>query len=310
MVPWPIAKKRGRGLRLFLTDGTPAGVITAEPGVSAVRAVVASRTALPDLVRRDEASRTGVYLLIGPDPEFPSQQLVYAGESDQVKTRLIKHDSEGDKDFFTRAVLIVTKDANLTKAHGRYLESKLIAGIRVAGRAKLNNVNEPDFRGLPESDLADMDRVMDEIELLLPVLGFDVFTPLSEYATVDSFYETKIGGEAAVPPVFVLQANNAKGRALERGGEFVVLAGSTALIRETEGIPPGVRDKRRLLIETNVLVPDRDPGLLRFAQDARFGSPSGAGGAIWGRACNGKIERLREDDGRSYAVWRKSQIYE
>ena len=57
--------RRGRTLKLYLADGTPSGVITAELGVSSVRAAVASRTALPELVRREEASRTGVYLPSG-----------------------------------------------------------------------------------------------------------------------------------------------------------------------------------------------------------------------------------------------------
>ena len=41
------AARRGRTLKLYLVDGTPSGVITAELGVSSVRAAVASRTALP-----------------------------------------------------------------------------------------------------------------------------------------------------------------------------------------------------------------------------------------------------------------------
>ncbi len=82
-------------------------------GVSSVRAAVASRTALPELVRREEATRTGVYLLVGPDPDLPGRQ---------VKTRLAAHDADESKEFFTRAVLIVSKDENLTKAHGRYLD--------------------------------------------------------------------------------------------------------------------------------------------------------------------------------------------
>lgn len=125
--------KRGRTLKLYLVDGTPSGVITAELGVSSVRALVASRTALPELVQRDEASRTGVYLLVGPDPSNASRNQVYVGEGDQIRTRLTSHDSDETKDFFTRAVFVVSKDENLTKAHGRYLESRIINAIKLAG---------------------------------------------------------------------------------------------------------------------------------------------------------------------------------
>jgi hypothetical protein len=95
---------------------------------------------------------------------------------------------------------------------------------------------------------------------------------------------------------------------VERGGEFVVLAGSTALRRATPGIPQSVADKRKLLIDTAVLTPEADPELYRFTQDASFGSPSGASAAIAGRADNGKQTWRVEGDGRSYAAWRASRI--
>jgi hypothetical protein len=97
------AARRGRTLKLYLVDGTPSGVITAELGVSSVRAAVASRTALPELIRREEATRTGVYLLVGPDPDLPGRQLVYVGEGDQVRTRLAEGVLvPGDDDRFLR----------------------------------------------------------------------------------------------------------------------------------------------------------------------------------------------------------------
>jgi len=296
----PVAR-RGRTLKLYLVDGTPSGVITAELGVSSVRAVVASRTVLPELVRRDEAGRTGVYLLVGPDPDLPGRQLVYFGEGDQVKTRLVAHDGDETKEFFTRAVLIVSKDENLTKAHGRYLESRIIAAIRGAGRAKLINGTDPPFRGLPEPEIADMERVLDEIEVLLPVLGFDVLQPAASESAPTL-------GIAAAAPSFVAEIKKAKGRAVERGGEFVVLAGSTALRRGSEAIPPSVKEARKALIEAGVLVEDSDSELYRFAQDASFGSPSGASAAIAGRADNGKTTWRTESDGRTYAAWRVGLI--
>ncbi|MGD0103567.1 MAG: GIY-YIG nuclease family protein [Rhodopila sp.] len=300
--------KRGRTLKLYLVDGSPSGVITAELGVSSVRAIVASRTALPDLVRREEANRTGIYLLTGPDPDLPTRQLVYVGEGDQVKTRLIAHDADEAKDFFTRAVFVVSKDENLTKAHGRYLESRLIAAIRHAGRAKLANGTEPPFKGLPEPEIADMERVLDEIEVLLPVLGFDVLTPPSQKSNAVPSAGTNSADANAISPIFVADIKSAKARAAERGGEFVVLAGSTALRRETPGIPQSVADRRKLLCDTGVLVPDKNPELYRFAQDASFGSPSGASGAIAGRADRGTETWHVDADGRTYASWRANKI--
>ncbi|WP_158509754.1 GIY-YIG nuclease family protein [Methylobacterium sp. AMS5] len=312
MTPRPSAR-RGRTLKLYLVDGSPSGVITAELGISSVRAAVASRTALPDLVKREEAGRTGVYLLVGLDPDLPGRQLVYVGESDQVRARLAVHDADDSKDFFTRACIVVSKDENLTKAHGRYLESRLIAAIRSAGRAKLVNGTEPEFRGLPEPEIADMERVLDEIEVLLPVLGFDVLRPAGHEAGAPAAAAAEgIGaaGSSYAPaaPTFVAEFKRAKARAVERGGEFVVLAGSTALRRETPGIPKRVQDQRRALSEAGTLAEDSDPDLYRFTADASFNSPSGASCVIAGRSDNGPLSWLVESDRRSYAAWRASQL--
>ena len=55
--------------RLFLVDGTPSGVITAEVMNWPGKAVASPRSRFADLVRREEATRTGVYIMVGPDPE-------------------------------------------------------------------------------------------------------------------------------------------------------------------------------------------------------------------------------------------------
>ena len=296
------AARRGRTLKLYLADGTPTGVITAELGVSSVRAAVASRTALPELIRREEATRTGIYLLVGHDPDSPGRQLVYVGEGDQVKTRLAAHDADEAKEFFTRAVLIVSKDENLTKAHGRYLEGRIISAIRGAGRAKLVNGTDPPFKGLPEPEIADMERVLEEIEILLPVLGFDVLQP----TVGDQFLPL---GTVQAAPTFFADIKKAKARAVERGGEFVVLAGSTALRRESASIPQSVKDSRKALIDVGILVPDAaNADLYRFAQDASFGSPSGASGTMAGRSDNGRSTWHVEGSGQTYAAWRSGII--
>jgi hypothetical protein len=312
----PLAKspaRRGRTLKLYLVDGSPSGVITAELGVSSVRAAVATRTALPDLIRREEATRTGIYLLVGPDPDLPGRQLVYVGEGDQVRTRLAAHDSDESKDFFTRAVLIVSKDENLTKAHGRYLESRVMAAIRVAGRAKLVNGTEPPFRGLPEPEIADMERVLDEIEVLLPVLGFDILRPAGQEAGAASAAPTKAEpgrpSTASVEgPVFTFTESGADARAREANGEFVVLAGSLAKRQEVPSCGEGLKRRRAQLVADGVLESTDDGKFLRFTADAAFDSPSGAAGVVYGGSVSGNRYWKHAATTQTYGDWRKSQI--
>lgn len=312
----PLAKsptRRGRTLKLYLVDGSPSGVITAELGVSSVRAAVASRTALPDLIRREEATRTGIYLLVGPDPDLPGRQLVYVGEGDQVRTRLAAHDSDEAKDFFTRAVLIVSKDENLTKAHGRYLESRVIAAIRGAGRAKLVNGTEPPFKGLPEPEIADMERVLDEIEVLLPVLGFDILRPAGQEAGAATTAPSKAPPGNLIAsniegPVFTFTESGADAKAREANGEFVVLAGSLAKRQEVPSCGEGLKRRRAQLVADGILTPTEGGKFLRFTADAAFDSPSGAAGVVYGGNVSGPRYWKHAATGQTYGDWRKSQI--
>jgi len=46
--------------------------------------LVAPRSQLDQLSKREEARRTGVYLLVGPDPDDPSRTSAHIGEGDNV----------------------------------------------------------------------------------------------------------------------------------------------------------------------------------------------------------------------------------
>jgi len=294
------AGKHGRTLKLFLVDGTPTGVITAELRNWSGKAVVAPRTALPDLIKRPEASRTGVYLLMGADPEKTGSLLMYVGEGDNVKARLTAHDSDDSKQFFTRLCLIVSKDEYLTKAHVRYLESRILSQIKNAGRAKLVNGTEPESRGLPESEIADMEGFLSEVETLLPVIGFDVLRPPAESAV----------GNSADPmePTFVFTEAGIPARARVVGGEFVVLAGSLARSVETASLYEGYRNKPRDLLDDGALVPDHDGKFYRFTRDVPFGSPSGAGAVVYGSNIPGPLYWREEKTEQSYKDWRAQKF--
>jgi hypothetical protein len=120
----------GKSVRLFLVDGTPGGMITAEIMNWTGHVIAASRLELDALLKRPEVSRTGIYVLIGENPKNFLEPMVYIGEGDQIKTRLLAHakpEAQHGKDFWNRAIVFTSKDANLTKAHTRYLESRFIA---------------------------------------------------------------------------------------------------------------------------------------------------------------------------------------
>jgi len=144
---------QGRTVRLYLVDGTPTGLLTAEVINWTGHVFVAPRSRIGEALRRDEASRTGVYFLVGDDPDLPSRDRVYVGEGDNVADRIKAHAKDPAKEFWSRACIVTSKDQNLTKSHVRFLESRLVEVIKMADRASLANGNDPGSKLLPESDV-------------------------------------------------------------------------------------------------------------------------------------------------------------
>jgi len=133
----------GKTIRLYLIDGSATGPIAAEIINWTGQVVLAPRSELHELAGREQLRGTGIYILVGPS-EHGDTDRVYLGEPDSVYWRLKEHDKE--KDFWTRAVAITSKDMNLTKAHGRYLESRLIEMAYDAARATLENAPTPSWQ--------------------------------------------------------------------------------------------------------------------------------------------------------------------
>ena len=229
----------------------------------------APRTDLDNLLAREELENSGVYFLFGADSES-GDPLAYIGEAEVVRDRLKQHRS---KDFWVSVVVFVSKDENLTKAHIRYLENRLIEEAKKVNRYRLENSNLTSAR-LPESDREDMEVFLSRIQQMLPVLGSDIFTPIT-------------GSAKPTPKIPVLYCKSkgaaAKGHRTETG--FVVLAGSTAVLKERPSAAsrhPIVVRIRRKLIDDATLV--EKAGFYVFQKDTEFSSPSLAAAVIQGGA--------------------------
>ena len=78
----------------------------------------------------------------------------------------------------------MSKDENLTKAHVRYLESRILAEAAKVNRFTLEQ-NQAGGSRLPESDRGDMEVFLHRIRQLLPVLGFDILAPIAQPTVKD-----------------------------------------------------------------------------------------------------------------------------
>jgi hypothetical protein len=132
-------------------------------------------------------------------------------DGDDVSQRLAQHarsEGQGGKDFWDRAVVLTNKDANLTKAHARYLESRFITLARQAGRSRLTNGTSPLPLPLPEADVSDMEYFIAQAKIILPVLSVNIFRSASSPAGASA--ETADASPRAASPVFTLCLRSAR----------------------------------------------------------------------------------------------------
>ena len=269
-------------IKLFLAYGDPKRLRTAELSNWTGKAVAGPRSEFEGALTREEADKSGIYLLTGTDPESGTSA-IYVGEAESIRSRVKVH---VEKDFWNQIIYFVSKDENLTKAHIRYLEGRLIELARIAGRARVMNGQSSGAK-LPESDREDMEEFLGKISQLLPVLGVDLLVPTSGTAT----------GEAQTALLLCeIKGHRAKGYRTPNG--FLVLQDSEAVAHERASVEkwPWPREMRRALQAEGALVEHGDR--LVFARNVEFASPSAAAAVVHGGHANG-LTAWKSTDGRT-----------
>jgi hypothetical protein len=269
-------------IKLFLPRGDAKSLRTAEISNWTGKAVAAPCTEFDELLAREELEKAGVYILIGSDPTTNAPR-AYIGEAEIIRDRLKQHKT---KEFWVSAIVFVSKDENLTKAHVRYLESRLLAKAAEINRFTLEQ-NQAGGSRLPESDREDMEVFLARIRQLLPVLGSDILAPISQAAE-----KLQPGG------ILFCRVKGAEARGQRTANGFVVFRGSTAVLeaRPSADSYPYVLAQRKQLTAGGSLTEKN--GFLTFAKDIEFSSPSAAAAVIHGGSANGLIA-WKTQDGRT-----------
>lgn len=267
----------GRSLRIYLDGGEVSGIRHAELVNSTGQALLCPRSRIAQLVEWETvARRPGVYFLFGA--EQVAAREVYIGESESVLERLKQH--LADNDFWQEAVLFTSKDENLTKSHVKHLESRIVGQAKAAGRYAVRNGNQPTQSGLPRADRDAMEEFLQQLPLLLGVLGHRVLDPVTEKST-------NAAGIAKRVLQYSVKEATARGAVTDEG--FVVLKDSTALAQMQASLPPGWAAIKEELIKTGKLAPSGQSELHTFIEDTLFTSPSAAAAVVAGSNINGRI---------------------
>jgi hypothetical protein len=290
----------GKHIELFLVEGVPGGITTAEIAGWTGHVLAGPRSDLGDILKRPEANRNGAYLLLGDDEEALGGVRCYIGRTEDFINRFRNHSA--NKEFWDRVVLITSKDDSFTEGHWGYLEWRLVELAKQAARVTLTNSNEPRGRKLSEAQASDMEAFLEQLQIVLPVLGVNAIrvrktVPASAIVPADS-------------PVFMLtnQKHKVDARAQQLGDEFTMLEGSqvvatwagTGKAESTKRGYAAYREQHRKLLADGSIEVRGGVGIL--TRDVPFGSPSAAAAVALGRSSNGRLE-WKAVDGTSYGDW-------
>jgi len=280
----------GRKITIFLLDGTATGPKSVEIGNWSGRAFYSPRGSLKNLLGRPEFANPGVYFLSVESPSKDYSDAVYIGEAEELGARLKQHIASRD---FESVTCFLSKDEMFTKAHIKYLESRLISIARAAGTSKIENTNNPKPSRLSEADISDMEYFIEQIQLVLPTVGLYTLVPTIQPAHSGDV----IAGGPLSGHEYRLQSSSIDARMIEAEDRFIVLKGSEANTTLSKSIAQGWIKLRNKLMDAGILI--EKGSKLQFADDAIFNSPSAAASVILGRQAAGPIEWV-DENGRTY----------
>ena len=288
-------------IQIYLPKGNPRGLRLAEMTTRTVRLIEIPRIHIDDFFAMPDANQVGLYFLIG-DTDSVEKPLLYVGQTGDLKRRLNQHD---DKDFWTRAFVMLSTNNSMTQTHALYMEHKAIATAIEVGRYELKNGNNGNKPHTPDPLKADCEELFHTLDVLLSTLGQPIFESLAIHDSLYSneTYKTKstdstiakvaqIIDEAPskpIPSLFYYKVKDGDAKGYYDDDGFVILAGSLIRQTQTSSAPPFVTKLKESLLSSGKLVAVNDKSY-KLTENHLFKTPSGASALVSGRSTNGWIE--------------------
>ncbi|MDB5119740.1 MAG: hypothetical protein JWN56_958 [Sphingobacteriales bacterium] len=272
-----------------MIEGTEYGPRTAEIGNWVGKAIYSNRASLPKILKRTEFDNPGIYCLKSIPVYTTYSERIYIGEAENIGTRIKQHLNETNKDF-DEFIFFISKDDFLTKAHVKYLEAKIIEMAHDAKSAEIINVHKPTYPVLHEAEISDLEYFLEQIKLILPVMGFKFLVP-----TVIREQEK----ETSLPfkEFYTIKHISISAKMYEDALGFIVTKGSMANKNMVPSVSDNYKSLQKRLIESGILV---DNGkYFSFSEDTVFSSPSSAANIVLGRQTPGPLLWLSKD-GRTF----------
>ena len=306
--------KYGKTLKIFVMGPDPKSLKTVELVNWTGQAFIGGREHVGQIKSRPELAEPGVYMLLSDDSEDGGTTKIYIGETDSFQERVVDHLAK--KDWWSRFIVFVSKDSNLTKAHVKYLEREIYKLAQLSiGTLKVENVNKPSGSTLPESDEHSMSEFLQNIIFVMETLGLGYFPSSGPVAESDR-NETELNSpyekrEWSNPtnhegmdfylalPDKIDPSGKEKFRSYMtvRNGFYVLKSGSF-IRKESRSSFSGHAyfNLWEQITKSDAVKVHSNPNLLVTVRDIEFKSPSGAGAIVQAGQTNGKKEWLRTTD--------------
>ncbi|MDO4770834.1 GIY-YIG nuclease family protein [Porphyromonas sp.] len=271
----------GKTVTTYLVDGDPKGTQYAFISNKICQMYVIPRFDIKYLDKQDKLRKPAFYILIGENEETKPQ--AYIGETENFRERVKDH--EDRKTFWQKALIFVSKDADMTKADVQYLEHKAIAEARLSNTFILNeNKQIPKAPNLPEYQRDAMDEFFDDVKFLASFIGCNIFEtikPKEEH-------------------IFYTKGKDCDAKGFYNSSGFVVLKGSQITAHTTKSFSWSEKRARTInkfcsCINEKVIV----------HTDITFTSPSTAAAFCLGRSSNGWTEWKDENYQTLDTIYRK-----
>ena len=271
----------GKTVTTYLIDGDPKGTRYAFISNKICQMFVVPRSNLSYLNEQEKLQKPAFYVLIGENDITKPQ--AYIGETENFKERVKDHDSK--KAFWQKALIFVSKDADMTKADVQYLEHKAIAEAKKANTFILSdNKQTPKAPNLPEYQRDAMDEFFEDIKFLASFIGcniFEISQPKCEH-------------------LFFTKGRGANAQGFYNSDGFTVLKGS--IIAKNSVPSLGWQDKRAKLLQEYT---EAHNDQLILTSDKTFSSPSTAADFCIGSSNNGWLV-WKDKDGKTLdSIYRK-----
>ncbi len=195
-----IMATKAKTIRMLLYDGDLTGVMNiSDSAWESGKMYAAPRESISDLASRADCRKYGVYLLL-------SEQQVYVGQASDLERRTKQHLT--DKAWWTRVILMTTKDDSFNASDIDYLESSLISLAGKAGKSDSDNKKKGNPQKVDEFRQAELEQYLEEALFLLELIGVQIFK--KDRQRMRQTNNCAIPGETTTPPQAIVTAVKGK----------------------------------------------------------------------------------------------------